>query len=358
MSASSSQVVPWPPVRNTPLVTPPKLFRGSSFFPTFTLITTPIVDAPTVIPKNAPRRLLFFTPILLGYMSTRDATLLRLVCRTMRAAVTVFPWKDVRTRVSGLLYHWRTSFPHAIAINISCRRDLTDGQFVHLEGLDTISLSMIDVRGLSAPLPTPLPTDTTTNRPCRNHAFTDTGLANYLHSVRELDVSFCEHLTDKAFVNMPHLEQLNISFLNRKHLTDKAIAGKVLLRRLSISGCTNLTDAALVDLPLLEELNASHCPLLTDNAFIHLTKLRGLRSCWNRQLTNKAYAQAPFTHVELLDISFNPRLTAAAFSSLSPDIHVSIKATGCSPSAIAAAKNGGQFTSSCYYVKDECCPVM
>jgi hypothetical protein len=359
MSASSSKVIPWPPVRKTPLVTPPherKLFRGSSFFPTFTLnniLQTP--PPPVVNPKDAPRRLIFFTPILFGYMSTRDATVLRLVCRKLRAAVTAFPWKDEQTRVSGLVYHWRTSFPHAIAINISCRRALTDGEFVHLQGLEIISLSMIDVRGLSAPLPAPPLTTSSTNKPPRNHAFTDTGLATYLHSVRKLDVSFCEHLTDKAFANMPHLEQLNLSFLNRKRLTDKAIIGKLLLRRLSISGCTHITDAALVDLPLLEELNVSHCPLLTDDAFIHLTKLRGLRSCWNTQLTDEAYARAPFQHVEQLDISFNPRLTSGAFISLSPDIHVRIKATGCSPSAIAAAKNGGQLPSHhCYY----CCPIM
>lgn len=340
-----------------------KLHRGSSFFPNFKtlkIINEEEQPPPTIVRRA--RRLISFAPLFLPYFSTREAGNLRLVNHKMRAAVTAYPWADQHTRVcSGSIFHvavddscgrwawvpkikiWRGCFPFAIAVNLSCRRDLKDVDFDHLEGVATVSISMLDSRGLSAPLPPPK--EVYLDAYVRPHAFTDAGVAR-LSAVRKLDASFCELLTDKAFVNLRQLVELNASFMKSMDFTDKAIIGKLTLLRLSVAGCAQLTDACL-NLPNLEELNASYCTSLTDAAFRHLPKLRALRSTCNPSLSNAAYATAPLSRLELLDVSHNPRLTARAFVSLDHSRGIVIKAVGCSSSVRAAAKRGGALGSDC-----------
>ena len=64
-----------------------------------------------------------------GFLSTRDARALRLVCRLCCADVAAARWLDVETRIDGSIAAWRMCFPGARGANVVGRRDLADADF-------------------------------------------------------------------------------------------------------------------------------------------------------------------------------------------------------------------------------------
>ena len=80
-------------------------------------------------------------PVLLRFVSTRDACALRLVCREFLAAVSEHPWEDRGTVIKGSIGAWRACYPHARCANMqklgsgSRAAPVVDADFVHFEGL-------------------------------------------------------------------------------------------------------------------------------------------------------------------------------------------------------------------------------
>ena len=75
---------------------------------------------------------------IFGFLTTRDARALRLVCRLCCADVAAARWHDEKTAISGSLAAWRTCFPDARAANVVGRVDLRDADFARLAGLKGI----------------------------------------------------------------------------------------------------------------------------------------------------------------------------------------------------------------------------
>ena len=78
---------------------------------------------------------------ILGFFTMEGANALRLVCSEMREAVAGAAWFDIKTRIKGNLASWRACFPKARAANVYSRRDLVDGDFVHLKGIHTLNMA-------------------------------------------------------------------------------------------------------------------------------------------------------------------------------------------------------------------------
>ena len=78
---------------------------------------------------------------IFGFLTTRDARALRLVCRLCCADVAAARWHDEETPISGSLAAWRTCFPDARAANVAGRADLRDEEFARLAGLKALNMS-------------------------------------------------------------------------------------------------------------------------------------------------------------------------------------------------------------------------
>ena len=130
-----------------------------------------------------------------GFLTTRDARALRLVCRLCCADVAAARWLDAETRITGSLAAWRACFPGARAANVAGRHDLRDADFAHLAGVKT--LNMHECTGI-----------------------TDAGLA-HLRGIHTLHMSECTGITDAGLA----------------HLCG--------IRALSTLGCHGITDAGL-----------------------------------------------------------------------------------------------------------------
>ena len=77
---------------------------------------------------------------IFGFLTTRDARALRLVCRLCCADVAAARWHDEKTAISGSLAAWRTCFPDARAANVVARTDLRDVDFARLAGLKALDM--------------------------------------------------------------------------------------------------------------------------------------------------------------------------------------------------------------------------
>ena len=78
---------------------------------------------------------------IFGFLTTREARALRLVCRLCCADVAAARWHDEETRISGSLAAWRACFPDARAANVAVRVDLRDADFARLAGLKALNMS-------------------------------------------------------------------------------------------------------------------------------------------------------------------------------------------------------------------------
>ncbi len=102
---------------------------------------------------------------LLPMFTTKEATVLRKLCREFKSTVADFPWEDERTVIKGSVAAWRACFPRARWANVhgllrripvmdadfahfvGLRRlymrwckSITDAAFVHLKGIHTLDM--------------------------------------------------------------------------------------------------------------------------------------------------------------------------------------------------------------------------
>ena len=77
---------------------------------------------------------------IFGFLTTRDACALRLVCRLCCADVAAARWHDEETPISGSLAAWRACFPDARAANVVERADLRDADFARLAGVKALNM--------------------------------------------------------------------------------------------------------------------------------------------------------------------------------------------------------------------------
>jgi hypothetical protein len=244
-------------------------------------------------------------PVLLRFVSTRDACALRLVCREFLAAVTEHPWEDRRTVIKGSIGAWRACFPRARCANVrkwaghgdGVKRaaPVVDADFVHFEGL------------------------------------------------WELYMAGCWNVTDAAFVHLRGIHTLDMSGCDQLDITDAALAHLAGIQRLSMWGCdqATITDAAFAHLRGIQLLNMSYCRQLTDAAFVHLRGIHTLYmwGCSQPAITDAAFAHLRGIHTLVMEGCDQATITGRTISCLK-GISV-LGMAGCSDATIAAAQSLG-----------------
>ena len=152
---------------------------------------------------------------IFGFLSTRDARALRLVCRLCCADVAAARWHDEKTAISGSLAAWRACFPDARAANVAGRVDLRDEDFVRLAGLKALNM-----------------------RWCTG--ITDAGLA-HLTGIHTLDMSECTRITDAGLAHLAGIHTLNMRWC--RGITDAGLAHLAGIRTLYMRFCDSTTVA-------------------------------------------------------------------------------------------------------------------
>ncbi len=139
---------------------------------------------------------------LLPMFSTKEATVLRLVCKELKDAVADFPWEDEKTVIKGSVAAWRACFSRARWANVSQdnlperltrfssgrRIPVVDADFVHFVGLKGLNMS-----GCTS--------------------ITDTAF-KFLQGIHTLNMKFCNHstITDETFVHLKGIHSLDFSY--------------------------------------------------------------------------------------------------------------------------------------------------
>ena len=65
----------------------------------------------------------------LPFFTTKDATVLRALCREFKEAVTEHKWKDEDTKIKSRVESWRVCFPAAEAANVNGNEELQISTF-------------------------------------------------------------------------------------------------------------------------------------------------------------------------------------------------------------------------------------
>jgi hypothetical protein len=241
--------------------------------------------------------------VLLKMFDTREACVLRLICREFAEAVGWQQWEDRGTVILGSIAAWRACFPRARCANVAVKHhwdgkrnvSVVDADFVHFEGL------------------------------------------------RELYMAGCTAVTDAAFAHLRGIHTLDMSWCDQPTITDAAFVYLAGIRRLSIYCCNQamLTDAAFVHLRGIQLLNMSGCPQLTDAAFVHL---RGIHTLYMWDCSQPAISDAAIVHLRgiqtlVIENCTQDTLTGAGFAHLR-----GIRALGMyksRPDLVAAARGLG-----------------
>jgi hypothetical protein len=130
---------------------------------------------------------LFRGSLLLQFFDTNDALILRLVCRRMRLIVSIYPWTDAETLIRGNLTLWRQCFPHAIAANVSGRKDLVDHDFVLFRDIKQLRMNN-----------------------CGECKVTDAAFVN-LCGIHTLEMNGCPQFTNAALLHVNNVHTLSIN---------------------------------------------------------------------------------------------------------------------------------------------------
>jgi hypothetical protein len=263
--------------------------------------------------------------VLLKMFNTREACVLRLVCREFVEAVGRQQWEDRKTVIMGSIAAWRACFPRARCANVATR--------FPWEATGMRSTSVLDADFV------------------------------YFEGLRELNMTGCSAVTDAAFVHLRGIHTLNMTLCSQPTITDAAFAHLVGIQRLCMYGCSQatLTGAAFVHLRGIQLLNMSCCRRLTDAAFVHL---RGIHTLYMRYCDQPAISDAAFVHLQgihtlVIEGCTQATLSGAGFAHLQ-----GIRALGmfeCSANLVAAARGLGlsvntrQWTSlgGLHYTFDE-----
>jgi hypothetical protein len=276
--------------------------------------------------------------VLLNFFNTREACVLRLVCREFVEAVRRQQWEDRETVIMGSIAAWRACFPRARCANVRMQDIFGDGgsvrstpvedaDFAHLNGLRELNMAG-----------------------CR--AVTDAAFA-HLRGICTLDMSDCDQpaITDAAFVHLRGIHALDMSYCWQSTITDAAFAHLAGVQQLSIWGCdqATLTDAAFAHLRGIQLLNMSFCRQLTDAAFVHL---RGIHTLYMRFCDQPAISDAAFVHLRgihtlVIESCNQATLTGVGFAHLQ-----GIRALGMWNSRadlVAAARGLGLLVNMCVW---------
>lgn len=197
--------------------------------------------------------------------------------------------------IVGSLREWRQANPYALAANLFGREDLTDADFVHLQGVHALYL-----RGLRSDI-----TDKALEyiagvkilnlqSTSKSHIkFTPDGFRHLQGCIEELDISSVDWITDDFFPYLTGLQRLSV--FQVKTVTDAAFAhlGGGTLKKLIMWACSQptLTDKAFTHLEGLEELDLEGLiqPTITDAALVPIAKgIRHLNISRMKQLTDTA----------------------------------------------------------------------
>ena len=200
---------------------------------------------------------------LLQIFNTRDACVLRLVCREFQAAVAAHPWEDRETVILGSIGGWRACFPRARCANVRMF-DWDDGvvRCIPVEDADIV----------------------------------------HFVGLWELNMTRCTAVTDAAFVHLRGIRVLDMTMCSQLTLTDAGLAHLVGIQKLCIEACrqATLTDAAFAPLRGIRVLNMSYCPQFTDAAFVHLKGIHTLHVRWCEQPTITDAALAHLKGIQCL----------------------------------------------------------
>ena len=119
-----------------------------------------------------------------GFLTTRDARALRLVCHLCCTDVTAARWLDMETRITGSLAAWRACVPGARTANVEGRRNLTDADFAHLAGVKTLKMGQCS-------------------------RITDAGL-EHLRGIHMLQMWHCSGITDAGLAHIRGIHTLDM----------------------------------------------------------------------------------------------------------------------------------------------------
>jgi hypothetical protein len=119
---------------------------------------------------------------IFGFITTADATPLRLLCREMREAIAVFPWWDEKTRIPAKrLPSWRAAFPAARAAVVVGALGPAEWRALGGARRDLQSLTVAGCSGV-----------------------TDARLAEFTPHLVNLDARLCRDVTYEGLEALPH----------------------------------------------------------------------------------------------------------------------------------------------------------
>ena len=211
------------------------------------------------------------------------------------------------------LTEFRNMFPLAIGVNLSGRKDLTDGEFIanilpkynpksKRERILRINIYDCYCKNLDEAF-VPLNGLIHTLNMSWCCKITDAAFA-HLHGIRKLYMSWCRNITDAAFVHLRGVHTLDMSFYDQASITDATFANLRGVHTLNMSHCNQagVTDATFAHLRGVHTLNMSHCDQITDAAFAHLRGVHTLDmlGCRQASITDAAFAHLRGVHT--LDI--------------------------------------------------------
>lgn len=81
-----------------------------------------------------------FIHYLLQYFTTKEATILRSVCKEFKDAVEVTSWNDIETPIKGRIADWKTSFPVAKSARVEFNSTVQNSDFVHFSSIRKLTL--------------------------------------------------------------------------------------------------------------------------------------------------------------------------------------------------------------------------
>jgi len=178
---------------------------------------------------------------LLPMFTTKEATVLRQLCREFKSTVADFPWEDEATVIMGSVAGWRACFPRARWANVNeydffgRRTPVVDADFVHFVGLRSLNM-----------------------RNCMS--VTDAAFV-HLKGIHTLNMSGCDQftITDAAFVHLKGIHTLDMGCCAQDTITDAALAYLKGIHSLRLLGCTQLTSAVFTHLKGVKRLNIGAC---------------------------------------------------------------------------------------------------
>ena len=186
---------------------------------------------------------------ILQFFTTKDATVLRSVCRELKNAVAEYTWADEETLVKSRVYSWKTCFPCAVAVNVS-GTDVQNEDFQHFAALHSLKM--------------------------RGCLIVSDCAFSHLRGITKLDMSWCNQttITDAAFVHLRGIHSLNMSWCSQSTITDAAFMNLRGIHTLNMSLCYqgSITGAAFAYLRGIHTLDIGYLNQRSINvaAFVYL----------------------------------------------------------------------------------------